>query len=140
MIRLSSVISDTCLRYWSTVDSGLLRNFFALPNPILVFRQGGSKKLRMYQDAACAQTDCRYEEHVRRTVLLFPGTSRLSSEVSTCHSSGRMGGVQLIRTPACHAGGRGFESRRSRQHYMTCAFPSSGSRSHDLPQLTLAMR
>ena len=24
--------------------------------------------------------------------------------------------VQLVRTPACHAGGRGFKSHRGRQH------------------------
>jgi hypothetical protein len=49
----------------------------------------------------------------------------------------RGGVVQLVRTPACHAGGRGFESRRSRTNFLQignlaapeAARPTTGGRS-----------
>jgi hypothetical protein len=41
--------------------------------------------------------------------------------------------VQLVRTPACHVGGRGFESRRLRHHQAVVLF--QGGRFHLTAQI-----
>ena len=48
-----------------------------------------------------------------------------ASEGDPLHWAARGGVVQLVRTPACHAGGRGFESRRSRSPDKVARFAGS---------------
>src|ERR1700674_2141203 len=54
----------------------------------------------------------------RRPYKANVGGSIPSAPTTGKHNSGVV--VQLVRIPACHAGGRGFESRPLRQTFRSC--------------------
>ena len=60
---------------------------------------------------------------MRKRTRIWPGPARHVTILISGTTSGDV--VQLVRTPACHVGGRGFEPRRPRQFLWIVYLPST---------------
>jgi hypothetical protein len=104
------------------VATGCHRDSVVRRRSILSGRNGWLKLTVLSQTAPCCLA--RQLVHYTRTTQVLPGASRRKPVVAgslgdempaLAGNSGSQPAVAVQLVPACHAGGRGFESRRSRR-------------------------